>query len=393
MLGVIFGVAFFILTQAQTQGFERYFIKTILGTSGAITIADRFQARYTGFDNTEGADFVATSGQKRRKYYDGITDANEIMRITRQFSNVIACAPVVQGNMAVYNDFQSEIVQLQGIQLADHLKVTALRDQIIAGNLDDFRTNPNTIILGSLLAEKLQVNAGESVRMTDADGESRTYNVAALARSGVNAVDEKRAYVDLRTAQRLLDKPQQVSSIIISLRDPDRAPALATHLEKLFTHRARAWQDRERGNLQVFTTLRLSAGITVSLIILLAGFGIFNILTMSVLDKVREIAILRSMGYRRADISAMFLWQGIVIATAGSLLGAGFGALLTYGVSNIPIKVRGILYTDSFIVHWSLSHYIFASCIAFVSVLIASYFPARRAANLPPVDTLRGSGQ
>ena len=105
LLGVIFGVAFFVCTQAQTQGFEQYFIKTILGTSGAIVISDRFQNRYTTFDNAEGS--TVLSGQQRRKYYEGITDAAEIMRVARQFSNVTACAPIVQGNVTARGDFQT----------------------------------------------------------------------------------------------------------------------------------------------------------------------------------------------------------------------------------------------------------------------------------------------
>jgi lipoprotein-releasing system permease protein len=112
-----------------------------------------------------------------------------------------------------------------------------------------------------------------------------------------------------------------------------------------------------------------------------------------VLDKVREIAILRSMGYRRLDITVIFVFQGFIVATLGSLLGAGAGAVMTYLISQIPIKVRGILYTDRFVVAWSPQHYLYAALIAFVAVITASYFPARRAANLAPVDILRGSGQ
>ena len=179
--------------------------------------------------------------------------------------------------------------------------------------------------------------------------------------------------------------------IIFKLRDPDRAPALAKRFETLFQHDAQSWQEREAGNLQLFTTLRISAGITVSLIILLAGFGIFNVLTMSVLSKVKEIAILRSMGYRRGDISAIFLWQGAMIATAGAFLGCVSGALLTWGVSLIPIRVRGLIVTDHFLVAWNWQHYFWASVLAALAVFIASYVPARRAAHLPPVATLRGS--
>jgi lipoprotein-releasing system permease protein len=126
-------------------------------------------------------------------------------------------------------------------------------------------------------------------------------------------------------------------------------------------------------------------------VILLAGFGILNVLTMTVLSKIKEIAILRSMGYRRRDISAIFLWQGALIATAGSLIGCGAGALLTWGVSKIPIHLSGLLSTDHFVVTWDWRHYLWAILLAMIAVFLASYVPARRAAALPPVATLRGS--
>ena len=391
LLGVIFGVSFFIVLQAQTQGFEQYFIKTILGTSGAIVVSDRFQMRYTSFSNTEGS--TVMSGQQHRKYYEGITDAAQIMRVARQFPNVLACAPLVQGNVTVRGDFQTEIMTLQGIDLDLHLRATALRDQIISGSLNEYRVNPAGLMLGSLLADKLQVKIGDNVTLLGTNDERKSMTVSAIFRSGNNVIDERRGYVALRVAQGLLEKPSLVSQIVVTLRDPDRAPALSAHFERLFGHRARSWQEREQGNLQVFSTLRISAAITVSLIIMLAGALIFNTLTMTVLDKVREIAILRSMGYRRWDISIIFLFQGFIVATLGSLLGAAFGAVLTYGISQIPIKVRGVLYADHFLVAWDYHHYLHAAVIAFIAVLTASYFPARRAANLAPVDILRGSGQ
>src|ERR1051325_491692 len=103
------------------------------------------------------------------------------------------------------------------------------------------------------------------------------------------------------------------------------------------------------------------------------------------------MSILRSMGYRRIDISAIFLWQGALIAAAGSLLGCGLGAILTWGISHIPIRIRGLIYTDHFVVTWDWRHYVSATVLAIIAVFIASYVPARRAAHLPPVVTLRGS--
>lgn len=390
LLGVVFGVAIFICTQAQTQGFAQHFIDSTLGSNGALALRARFQPLGTGMlvpPKTSVAGREATS----RRYLEGITNAREIMRVSRQFSNVAACSPVLRGTLSARSGFENATVDLYGIDPLLHLQTTDLKKQLVGGKYEDFRDNNTSVIVGSRLAEVLNVAAGDSIQLLSTGGEYRRFTIAALARSGVGSVDAGRIYCHAGIAQKLLRKPFAASMILYKLRDPERAPALARHFEMLFQHEALSWQDREAGNLQLFLTLRLSAAITVSLIILLAGFGIFNVLTMTVLSKIKEIAILRSMGYRRSDISAIFLWQGAIIAVAGSLLGCGLGALLTFLVSLVPIRVRGILFTDHFLVVWDWRHYFWATVLAAIAVFIASYVPARRAAELPPVATLRGS--
>jgi lipoprotein-releasing system permease protein len=388
LVGVVFGVGIFICTQAQTQGFMQFFIDSTIGSNGALTLQARFQPRYEGMvvsAKTKGG----TS--QRRNYFEGITNVSEIMRVSRQFSNVIACSPVLRGSVSARAGFENTTAELFGIDPTSHLRTTDLAKQIVDGKFDDFRNNTSSVIIGNRLADLLHVGPGDAVQLLSPGGEYWRFDVAAITRSGVTAIDSARIYAHAQVAQRLLKKPYQASMIIYKLRDPGRAPTLASHFEDLFQHSAQSWQAREEGNLQIFTTLRMSVAITVSLIILLAGFGIFNVLTMSVLSKVREIAILRSMGYRRIDITAIFLWQGALIATVGSLLGCALGALLTWGVSHIPIHIRGLLYANYFLVDWDWRHYLWATILAIISVFIASYVPARRAAQLQPVDTLRGS--
>ena len=391
--GIILGVAFFICTQAQTQGFEQFYIQTVLGTTGSILVQDRFQTRYSGILQSPGGGTVIVQNEQPRKYYEGITDAEEVMRVIREFSNVLACAPVLEGSVTMDTDFRSEVIRLQGIDLEAQLQATDLRRHMIAGELADFRQKSSGLLLGSILAQKMRVQVGSTINITGPGGEARSFEVCGIFRTGDNLIDEKRGFIHLRVAQGLLNKPSEVSFVIVKLRDPSRAPQLAAHFEQLLQHRSRSWQEREHGNLQIFKAIRYSAAITVSTIIVLAGFGIFNILTLMVLEKVREIAILRSMGYRRADISAIFLWQGLLVAVIGSVVGCGLGALLTWGVSQIPIKMRGFFATEHFLVYWSWYHYLAAIAIAFVGVFLASYFPARRAAKLAPVTILRGSGQ
>ena len=180
--------------------------------------------------------------------------------------------------------------------------------------------------------------------------------------------------------------------IIYKLRDRNRAPVLARRFETLFQHNALSWQEREESTLQLFLTLRMSVAITVSLIILLAGFGIFNVLTMSVLAKIKEIAILRSMGYRRSDIQCNFSLAGR--ADRCGWIGA---RLLARRVDDLG----RIAYSDSsprlalhklFFGHVGLAPLCcLRRCSRFWLCFIASYVPARRAAELPPVVTIRGS--
>lgn len=388
LIGVVFGVGIFICTQAQTQGFAQFFIDSTIGSNGALVVRSRFQPRY---GEMVVAAKTGSNATTRRNYFEGITNVSEIMRVSRQFSNVVSCTPVLRGTISARAGFETTTADLYGIDPVSHLRTTDLAKQIIDGSFDDFRNNTTSVILGYKLADLLEVGPGDTVQLLSPGGDYWRFNVAAIARSGVSTIDFSRVYAHARVAQRLLKKPFEASMIIYKLRDAQRAPALANHFENLFQHTSQSWQEREEGNLQIFSTLRISAAITVSLIILLAGFGIFNVLTMSVLSKVREIAILRSMGYRRIDISAIFLWQGAMIAGVGSLLGCVLGGLLTLGISKVPIHIRGLLYTNHFLVVWDWRHYFWATLLAGIAVLIASYVPARRAAQLQPVDTLRGS--
>jgi len=386
--GVVFGVAIFICTQAQTQGLSRYFIESNIGSNGALVVRSRFRPRYeplmVAAKNSKG-----TTG--RRVYFEGITNPNEIMRVSRQFPDVISCSPVLRGNVSARAGFENATVDLYGIDPALHARTTDILRQLIDGRFDDFRNNTSAIIIGSRLAELLQTSVGDTVQLLAPNGEYWRFSVAAIARAGIGSIDSTRIYSHAKVAQALLQQPSGATMIIYKLRDRNRAPVLARRFETIFQHNALSWQEREESTLQLFLTLRMSVAITVSLIILLAGFGIFNVLTMSVLAKIKEIAILRSMGYRRRDISAIFLWQGALIAAAGSVLGCVLGALMTWGVSHIPIRLRGLLYTNYFLVTWDWRHYAFATLLALLAVFIASYVPARRAAELPPVVTIRGS--
>ncbi|PYJ09375.1 MAG: ABC transporter permease, partial [Verrucomicrobia bacterium] len=135
--GVVFGVAIFICTQAQTQGFARNFIDSTLGSNGALLLRSRFEPRSTGLIVPPKTS--ATETAPRRHYLGGITNAREIMRISRQFADVAACSPVLRGTLSARAGFDNATADLFGIEPAFHLQTTNLAEQIIAGSFDDFR--------------------------------------------------------------------------------------------------------------------------------------------------------------------------------------------------------------------------------------------------------------
>lgn len=394
MTGIVFGVGFFIVTQAQTSGFEQFFIKTILGTNGAIRIQDRIQPSMFSMDATsdDGSAKVKVETEGNRKYVDGVEDPARISDAVRKFSNVSGVSIVVQGLATLSTNTSTAEGRIYGINLDDHLAVSDLNAQVIRGSIADFRESPSGSLVGSVLALHQNLKVGDTY-LLQVDGQARRYRVSGLYETGVSDIDRVRIYLHLSEARSLLKKPVGASFLQVNLFDRDKAPEDAARIQGVISHLTSPWQQREKTWLGVFSALRFSSAITVSTIILISGLGMFNTLAMLVIEKTKDIAILRSMGYTRRDIARIFLWQGVIVLFAGVILGWAFGALATFTVSKIPIRIRGIFSSDSFVVSWAWEHYAVAAATAAVVVLLASWIPARRAARLEPGDVIRGTAQ
>lgn len=372
--GIVFGVGLFIITQAQTSGFEQFFTHTALATDGSLHVEDRLQPLQ---DN-------------QRKYIPGVEFPQLITEGLRQFANVAAVSPVLRGNIEMASNSRTQPAQIFGVNLDDFLAVSDLGHQIVFGRLDDFRANPKGVIVGAMLAARENLAVGDAVVLSQA-GRSARYRVEAIFESGVEHVDKERIIVHLPEARAILAQPFGVTYLQANLRDNARAADEAPQMTAVLGHGVVPWQEREKIWLDVFRALRASSALTVSTIILISGLGMFNTLAMIVLEKTREIAILRSMGYTRRDISRIFLLQGLIVLGAGSVLGCAFGAAGTWLVANIPLRIRGVFSTDHFVVAWSPWHYLAAVIAATVVVLIASWIPARRAARVEPGEIIRGA--
>lgn len=388
--GIVFGVGFFVVTQAQTSGFQQFFIQTILGVDGMMRVEDRFQSTMRSMEAEAGSDFQIALDNHLR-YIPGVQFPERLMEAIGRYSGVRAASQVLTGSGEMNANFRSHGCRIYGIDTEKHFFVSDLAGQINSGSVEDFQKNPFGILVGQRLAERLNLQPGNSVLIESLHSSER-FRVMGIFETGVSRVDLERVFLHLPTARVILDRPQGASYLQISLEDPAAAPALAAQMQDAFQHSVRSWQWRERTWLQVFTVLRLSSALTVSSIILIAGLGMFNTLAMIVMDKTREIAILRSIGFTRRDIAHIFLYQGALVLGAGLIGGFFMAASLTYGLSRLPIRIRGIFASDTFIVNWDPMHYLWAGLVAVVVVGLAAYFPARKASRLEPGEILRESG-
>ena len=392
---IVLGVGLFVVTQATTSGFEQFFIKTILGTNGAIRIEDRIQDTMRSMEaggRGSGSNFHISMRGEGKKYIEGIEEPKLLLSALRRFENVAGVSEVLHGPVIIRSSFKSESVRAYGINLDDQLRVSDLGSQIVQGSIGDFRSKPTSAMVGREMADRLQLAVGDSF-ILEAQGEARRYRVSAIYETGVSDIDRVRVYLNMGEARSLLKRPTGASFIQVNLIDKDRAPQDALHMEEVLRYSAASWQEREKTWLEVFRALRISTAITVSVFTLIAGLAMFNTLAMIVMEKTKEIAILRSMGYTRRDISGIFLWQAAIVLMIGTVCGWVLGVVVTYAISNFPIRIRGIFATDTFIVSWSLWHYVAATATAVLMVMAASLIPARRAARLEPGDVIRGTAQ
>lgn len=392
LFGIVFGVSFFVVALAQAGGFEQFFRETIIGTNGSVRVQDRFQQTITSLTvQAEDGGAFAVPLREGRSYVEGIEHPGPLSQAVRAFSGVTGVSAVLRDSARASSGFFRESADVYGIELEDHLAVSSLESTLRFGSLQEFAREQRGALLGIRLAQRLNLSVGDFVFL-EAKGETRRYRLCGIFETGVSDIDKVYTYIHQEEARRLFKKPFGASFLQVGLLDPDTAPEVARQLQFATGHYAASWQHRERTWLEVFRALRISSALTMSAILLIAGLGMFNTLAIIVMERRKEIAILRSMGYTRGDIAAIFLYQGLFVLGTGLLTGWLLAAALTWTLTKVPLRIRGIFSTDSFVVEWSLWHYALAGVVATLIVLVASTLPARRAARMEPGSVIRGMG-
>ena len=390
--GVTLGVLVLIAMNGIIKGFEDKFTSTILRISPHVILFDTelrpgapLLQRYTG---TLVAAQVAHESPTERD--SRVKRPYEIVSALRALPEVEAAAPSLAGMALLEFGGKTKSVDLRGIERTAQDAVTPITRYIQAGRFTDLDTATDGIVLGSGIAGDLGLHVGDTVHAASAVGKPLDLKVVAIFEVEVPPVDKTRGYTTLRTAQALLGRPDTIGRIEIRLHDSEDAIRVSDQVEQIFGYDCESWKESNANFLAVFAMQDMVVYFVIGAILLVGGFGILAIQIMIVLQKQRDIAILRSVGLRRGDILRIFLMQGIIVALLGGALGDALGKVALHFLAKLPVKAEGLVKMDTFLIHEENSIYVLGVVFALLVGIVASLIPAIRGSRVEPVEVLRG---
>jgi len=280
---------------------------------------------------------------------------------------------------------------INGINVREESRLFNFDEYIIAGSTNDLIRNNNGILLGAGVAGKMSLGVGDRIQISTAKGGVFPLKVVGIFQSGLADLDNVQSYVNIKTAQQLLGESKNyISDINVKLYDMSLAPAMGRTISEQLGLSA---IDITQANAQfdTGTTIRNLITYAVSITLLLvAGFGIYNILNMLIYEKMNDIAILKATGFSGNDVQLIFITQAIIIGLVGGLL----GLLVGYGISSIidqlPFETDALPTIKTYPVNFNPNYYIIGIVFAMVSTFFAGYLPSRRAKYIDPVEIIRG---
>ena len=246
-------------------------------------------------------------------------------------------------------------------------------------------------MVGQGLIDKFSLRMGGSVSVLADDGSSRSLRIVGIFRTGNASYDETQTYVVLKRAQSILGRENRINRVILQLTDPYAARDIASQIEAMTGYKSVSWIEASEDLLSLLLVRNLIMYSVVSAILVVASFGIYNTISTIVLEKTRDIAIMKSMGFHARDIRRIFLVEGVIVGIAGSTGGMLLGLALMKLLSEVEIKAPGVVDVVHLPIWWGAEQYLIAAAFALVSCIAASYLPARRGGRVHPVDILRGA--
>jgi lipoprotein-releasing system permease protein len=390
-LGVAMGVGFSMAMGALLEGSQRDFIGRIVDYLPHVVIKDEFREPQTQpvYQAYPGA-LVSIRGVKPQEELRGIKDPMRKLEALDAIPSLRA-APSMRAQVFFRYGGKSVPAAVMGIDPDRERLASRLEKDIFEGSLQALRGAPNGLLMGVGLAKKLGVSVGGTLTAVSTSGAVMKMKVVGMYRTGIVSLDNYETYALIKKAQILEAKPNVVNQIRMRIDEATGAVETARELEARWGYKAESWQEANEGFLSFFVVRNVIMYVTVAAILIVASFGIFNVVSTVVYEKTRDIAILKSMGFSAHDIRVIFLIEGLAVGIVGTLIGWALGVGLVQALRQVKFKMQMVTDVQGFILSLTWMHFAVAGSVAILSAVMAAWLPARKASKVNPVEIIRGA--
>ncbi len=381
IVGVAAGVAVIAYISALITGLQSSTLTKTLGAQAHLTLQAPDDRVTPAAAPVPGAT-VLTETQPRAQRLRSVANWQALVPLLEKLPNVAGVSPMVSGAGLALRGEAVQSIALMGVDLDRYDRVVGLRSKVVAGTA---RLAPGEAIIGRELAQDLGVRVGDRLTVQTSTS-SDALRVTALVDLGVKDLNRRTVIVPLRAAQNLLALPGGATALDLTLHDVWAAQGLAEALRAQFPVKAESWQENNAQLVSALNAQSVSTAIIRGVVLAVVVLGIASVLVVTVVQKRREIGILRAMGATRGQVLRLFLVQGAVVGAVGSVLGLLLAVALIWVFTRF---VRGSDGLPLFHITLPLATAVRVALLATVCGVLAAIAPARRAAQLDPAQAIR----
>lgn len=393
MLGIFIGIMGYVIISSMIIGVQRFLIDQVIQNDAHI----RIKARDELIDSKEITSRLFSEEEvvrwlkppKGQRGSQNISYPHGWFEKLENNPNVVVFMANLSVQVIIRRNNKGIACVLVGTNPFKHTRITSIQENMQIGNFTDIGTAGNRIILGDGILKKLGADVNDIVMISVARGEPEPFRIVGTFHIGIPQMDESIGYAPLSAVQKINGSSGQITDIAVKLTDPELSTSLASEWNFLGKDHVETWQEKNEQFLSAFKVQDFMRFMVSGSILLVAGFGIYNILSIVINQKKREIAILRSLGYDSKDILELFMVQGIIMGIGGGVLGLLFGFLLTFYLSSIQIYPENLVKKGKIPFAFDLSIYITGFFLAIFSSALASLIPSYKAAKLTPIEIIR----
>jgi lipoprotein-releasing system permease protein len=329
--------------------------------------------------------------QKPKNERKDLKNGFQIISYIKNDPRILAVSP--QLSTQVFYNYG--VVQLNGtiagVDILQEDKMFDLQGKIKVGGIQELIPPNDCIMIGKGLAKKLNAKVGDRVTITTPQGYTMKLKVVGIFQMGIGAIDDIKSYANIATVQKIMQKDSRfITEVSIKLKDIKASARVAKEYEKLFNYKAEDWETANATILigKVFRDI-LTFAVSFTLLIV-AGFGIYNILNMTIYNKMKDIAILKATGFTSGDVVRIFMIQSILIGLVGSIAGLLMGFGLASWLASIPVDFGDTFSLTRLPVSFDPAYYYIGIIFGITTTALAGYLPSRKAGKIDPIQILRG---